>query len=55
MIRAVRRGHRLGKVDVEPERRMAGDPRGAGIGYVVLAAADLLRLWFQLVIFRRRP
>ena len=55
MIRAVRRGHRLGKVDVEPERRMAGDPRGAGFGYVVLAAVDLLRLWFQLVILRRRP
>lgn len=55
MIRAVRRGYRLGKVDVEPERRLAGDPRGASLGYVVLAAIDLLRLWFRLVIFRRRP
>ena len=55
MIRAVRRGYRLGKVDVEPERRLAGDPRGANFGYVVLAAIDLFRLWFRLVIFRRRP
>lgn len=55
MIRAVRRGHRLGKVNVEPERRLAGDPRGADLGYVILAAVDLIRLWFHLVILRRRP
>ncbi|MBQ18648.1 MAG: hypothetical protein CMJ65_16170 [Planctomycetaceae bacterium] len=53
MIRAVRRGYRLGKVDVRPERRLAGDPRGADFVNVVGAVIDLLRLWVQLVVFRR--
>ena len=55
MIRAVRRGYRLGKVDVDPERRQAGDPRGASLGYVLQAAVDMVRLWVRLVILRRPP
>jgi len=55
MIRAARRGHRVGKVDVEPERRRAGDPRGASLVNVVGAAVDLARLWWHLVLLRRAP
>jgi glycosyltransferase involved in cell wall biosynthesis len=55
MIRAARRGHRVGKVDVEPERRLAGDPRGASLVNVVGAAVDLARLWWHLVLLRRAP
>ncbi|GIS62678.1 MAG: hypothetical protein CM1200mP2_49030 [Planctomycetaceae bacterium] len=49
MIRAVRRGHRLGKVDVEPERRMAGDPRGAVSDMSSWQLSTCPGLWFQLV------
>lgn len=54
-IRAVRRGYRLGKVDIVPDRRIAGDPRGARLGYVLTAIVDLISLWFRLVVFRQRP
>ena len=55
MIRAARRGHTVAKVDVEPERRMAGNPRGASLGNVILAGIDLVRLWCHLVLLRRAP
>ena len=55
MILAARRGHAVAKVDVEPERRMAGNPRGASLGNVILAGIDLVRLWCHLVLLRRAP
>lgn len=55
MIRATRRGYRLGKVDVHPERRLAGDPQGAKISNVVCAACDIICLWFRLVVLRQKP
>ncbi len=48
LVRAVRHGHRLGKVNVIPERRMAGDPRGAGFSNVFQAIIDLFYLWVRL-------
>ncbi|GIT28516.1 MAG: hypothetical protein Ct9H300mP1_05620 [Planctomycetaceae bacterium] len=55
MIRAVRRGHRLGKGGCRTRTANGRRPSRSRFGYVVLAAVDLLRLWFQLVILRRRP
>jgi dolichol-phosphate mannosyltransferase len=55
MIRAARRGHAVTKVDVEPERRLAGNPRGASLGNVIGAGIDLARLWCHLVLLRRAP
>ncbi len=55
MIRAARRGHKVAKVDVEPERRMSGEPRGASLANVVGAGWDLVRLWCHLVLLRRPP
>ena len=54
MIRASRRGYRLTRVEVDPERRMAGDPRGASFANVMGAGIDLLRLWWHLVVLRRQ-
>ena len=55
LVRATRRGYRIGKVDVAPERRLAGDPRGAKLSNVCLAIIDLCGLWIRLVILRERP
>ncbi|HIF31724.1 MAG: glycosyltransferase family 2 protein [Pirellulaceae bacterium] len=55
LIRASRRGYRIGKVDVSPERRIAGDPQGAQFSNVIGAGIDLIRLWVQLVLLRRSP
>ena len=55
MIRAVRRGLRLGKVDIVPERRLAGEPRGARFGNVVQAVIDLAMLWLRLIVLRQKP
>jgi dolichol-phosphate mannosyltransferase len=55
MIRAVRRGYRVGKVDIRPELRVAGKARGASWRNVYGATVDLLRLWFRLVVFRQKP
>ena len=55
LIRAARRGYRIGKVDVVPDRRIAGDPQGAKIGNVVYAACDLICLWIRLIVLRQKP
>jgi glycosyltransferase involved in cell wall biosynthesis len=55
MIRAVRRGYRYGAVDITPEKRMGGTPRGARPGTVLAAAWDLAVLWKDLVLLRRSP
>jgi glycosyltransferase involved in cell wall biosynthesis len=54
MIRAVKRGYRLATVDIVQEPRKAGVAKGARIGIVVHAVADLLACWWEIVI-RRRP
>ena len=55
LIRAARRGHRIGKVDITPARRLAGDPQGAKLGNVVQAAVDLCCLWLRLIVLRQKP
>ena len=55
MIRAVRRGYRIGKVDIRPEKRVAGQARGASWSNVCGAVLDLFRLWFRLVVLRQKP
>lgn len=55
MIRAVRRGYRITKVDIRPELRMGGKARGASFGNVFGAVWDLFRLWWRLVVLRQKP
>ncbi|MDE0736896.1 MAG: hypothetical protein OSB47_13810, partial [Pirellulaceae bacterium] len=55
MIRAARRGYRIGTVDIEPERRVAGRARGASWKNVLGSLRDLLSLWLRLVILRQKP
>lgn len=55
LIRAARRGFRIGKVDIDPERRIAGDPRGAKFSNVVQAVRDVFCLWIRLVVLRQKP
>jgi glycosyltransferase involved in cell wall biosynthesis len=54
LIRAIRRGYRIGKVDVVPGRRIAGDPQGAKISNVACAGFDLLCLWLRLIVLRQK-
>ena len=51
MLRAVRRGYRLGKVDIVPDRRLAGDPRGADFAVLRAAVIDLFRLWIEISLY----
>lgn len=53
LIRALRRGNRLAKVDVVPQRRLAGDPQGAKLSNVMSAAVDLCCLWVRLILLRQ--
>ena len=55
MIRAVRRGYRIGKIDIRPEMRVAGKARGASWRNVCGAALDLFRLWFRFMVLRQKP
>lgn len=55
LIRAARRGYRVGKVDIVPQRRIAGDPRGAKISNVLRAGCDLLLVWLRLAVLRQKP
>ena len=55
MIRAVRRGYRIGVVDIEPEHRVGGKARGASWRNVLGSVRDLFSLWTQLVIMRKKP
>lgn len=55
MIRAAKRGYRITKVDIVPDRRLAGDPRGARLANVWQAAVDLVTLWVRFYILRQRP
>lgn len=55
MIRAVRRGYRVGSVDIEPELRVGGKARGASWRNVCGSLMDLSLLWLRLVILRQKP
>ncbi len=55
LIRAARRGYRIGTVDIVQEPRRGGKARGAALREIAHAAGDLLRLWFTLTILRRAP
>ena len=53
LIRAARRGYRIGKIDIEHELRSGGKARGASARLVREALRDVLALWVELVILRR--
>jgi glycosyltransferase involved in cell wall biosynthesis len=52
IIRASRRGHRIGVVDVEHHERRGGRATGARLGLVAWSIADLLRCWWDIVLLR---
>jgi glycosyltransferase involved in cell wall biosynthesis len=53
IIRARRRGYRIGSVEVDHFPRVAGKAQGAKPSLVVEAVGDVLRCWFQIVLLRR--
>ncbi len=55
LIRAVKRGYRLTKVDIVQERRKEGLARGAKHSTVLASIRDMLMLWVRLEILRQRP
>jgi glycosyltransferase involved in cell wall biosynthesis len=55
LIRAVRRGYKVGAVPIVQQPRQGGKARGARVSLVVRAMADLLKLWIFLIVLRRRP
>jgi len=55
LVRAARRGHKIGVVDIVQQPRQGGKARGARWSLVVRAMADLLTVWISLVVLRRRP
>ncbi len=55
MIRAARRGYRIGTVDIVQETRKGGKARGARFETVWGAGTDLLRVWVRLVLLRQQP
>ncbi len=54
IIRALKRGYRIGKVDIIQETRKGGQARGARFRTVKLAALDMLRLWVELTLLRKK-
>jgi glycosyltransferase involved in cell wall biosynthesis len=54
IIRAQRRGLRIGVRDVEHYPRTSGKALGAKPELVVQAMVDLLRCWFDIVVLRRK-
>jgi glycosyltransferase involved in cell wall biosynthesis len=54
IIRAQRRGHRIGVLDVENRRRHGGRPTGARWSLVGQAVLDLLRCWWRIIVCRER-
>ena len=53
VIRAARRGYRIGRVDIVQCEREAGRALGASPRMVVEALSDLARLWVSLILLRR--
>ena len=55
LIRAAKRGYRMGVVDIKQELRTAGVARGARLPVVFRAFLDMLALWVRLNILLQRP
>src|SRR5271157_274205 len=53
IIRANRRGYRIGAIEVEHHDRRGGRATGARWPLVVMSISDLVRCWWQIVILRR--
>jgi glycosyltransferase involved in cell wall biosynthesis len=53
VIRAVRMGYKVGKVNIVQENRKGGKARGAKVETVWLAASDMVRLWWELIVLRK--
>ena len=53
IIRAHRRGYRIGAVDVEHFERLSGKASGAKPFLVCEAIADLMKCWVSIVLLRR--
>jgi glycosyltransferase involved in cell wall biosynthesis len=55
LVRAARRGYKIGVVDIVQRQRQGGKARGARWSLVVRAMVDLWKVWTSLVVLRRRP
>jgi glycosyltransferase involved in cell wall biosynthesis len=55
LIRAVKRGYSITKIDMVQEARQGGKARGARLPMVLQAIADLASVWFRLQILRQKP
>ena len=53
LIRASKRGFRIGVVDIVQEPRTGGIARGASLSVVTAATMDMFQLWWKLTILRR--
>jgi glycosyltransferase involved in cell wall biosynthesis len=53
IIRASRRGYRVGFIDVEHFPRTTGKAQGAKLSLVMEAAIDLCRCWIDIMLLRR--
>ena len=54
MVRAVKKGYRLTAIDIVQEVRKGGVARGARWATVWASGKDVLRLWWELMILRRK-
>jgi undecaprenyl-phosphate 4-deoxy-4-formamido-L-arabinose transferase len=52
IIRATRRGYRVGTIEVEHFNRRGGRATGARWSLILLSLSDLLRCWWQIVFCR---
>lgn len=55
LIRAAKRGYRIGTVGIVQVRRQFGKPHGAKVTLVLHALYDLFALWFRLAILHEKP
>ncbi|MGH9856237.1 MAG: glycosyltransferase family 2 protein, partial [Acidobacteriota bacterium] len=53
IIRAQRRGFRIGVKEIEHFPRRSGKASGAKLSLIIEAALDMLRCWFDIVVLRR--
>lgn len=53
LIRAVKRGYKVTRVDIHQEKRVGGKGRGAKFSNVWGALKDLVSMWLEIVILRR--
>jgi glycosyltransferase involved in cell wall biosynthesis len=55
LIRAAKRGHRIGAMDIRQQKRRFGKARGARFPVVYQAVKDLLSCWWHLSVMREKP